>query len=1160
MNENKHKDESTPKSWKPTPSQIPEEWSTFVKELAEHANDSLQKSPIYILDVRYNATRVGEQARLAGLPWHVVMAGYMWEYDEETIRQSTLPDCDLVINCMKQVVIYAREIEEEHLPVLLTPPYDDLGALLLTTIIYFQTLKQLQERSGDRQYKGKLQASIESVGQTLRNIFKRLGLWHWKRDIEDLSEQLYAPRKFRMMNKELSAILKRDTPLLEKVRQSLESVYRETTQHPILVVPVPCSVSGLKRRQQSLLGASQKRMLNGFDLVTFDVVVPTVHNCYDAFGVLSQLGHVQERIIEQITDPKPNGNSNISLKLYLQIANESASDQGSKDAQVYPCNLHIATPLMNAMTWYGCLHPACYPIYTKASNIGRVTPPTIKNLWQSEEGKVFVSIQEALTKDNVFPNEETPIVVFEKNRKFVHLPKGATALDFAYTMGFSIGSHTTEIFVNTRPSPLYRELDAGDVVEVRTANDIQVLEHWLSYVKTPQALREIQLALNARGLYRRGYNQLREILEQHNYLLTPDSLEDELQQVGKEFDIGFSELLERLDKQEEIKYTPQWMAEQIMEHIAEINEPSPVEMSKMSWIPVLDKQATMQVKKVRKQKLCGICSPTYPHDMSLLGRLRKRTGVLVVHKENCPHLIGTRSVFLPMNWEPEPPAFRVSFFLIAQDRKGLVLDLTKQLLSQQCELLSLYADAVEFSQARVRFKVEVHTDKEVFAILRIVSAMEGVIRTEIDAAATSQRVLDRLRTQPERKRTLEAEIVEYEWKEAMHTLAPRNTRLSNPFDISHSATPRMFFGRSQEISTIQEHLCDGESGKGIILYGPLRSGKSSICSNFMQQHLSSNHTNRPIWGILFSLQNAIQGREESLFQQLAESISRRFSIQFQQTAPQWSDLSSIDSPQNRFQNILQACIARVPHSRLIIALDEFGGVIESFNHSTLSFSFFSFWRNLLEQIPQVSLLFALPTSAHIILNSQQFANVFSFMRDVPVTYLDTISARQLLVGPLRERNIEVYPTTVALALKLTGGSPYYMTILGQHLIDYLNKLPRLQLINDVVLRAVIEKIINESTGNNFTYLKQELLREEEFRILERFVYLSEKFKQSKVQSKHIANSLNIPLHDTRKHLDRLRQGLIFDETGPDSNPYYSFKIEIIRRWLLRHRDFFHSFS
>ena len=85
----------------------------------------------------------------------------------------------------------------------------------------------------------------------------------------------------------------------------------------------------------------------------------------------------------------------------------------------------------------------------------------------------------------------------------------------------------------------------------------------------------------------------------------------------------------------------------------------------------------------------------------------------------------------------------------------------------------------------------------------------------------------------------------------------------------------------------------------------------------------------------------MQGKEESLFQQLAESVSRRFSVQFQQPAPQWSDLS-IDDPQLRFQLIIQECISRVPHSRLIIAFDEFGGAIESFHrwYTPIQFLFF----------------------------------------------------------------------------------------------------------------------------------------------------------------------------------------------------------------------------
>ena len=104
--------------------------------------------------------------------------------------------------------------------------------------------------------------------------------------------------------------------------------------------------------------------------------------------------------------------------------------------------------------------------------------------------------------------------------------------------------------------------------------------------------------------------------------------------------------------------------------------------------------------------------------------------------------------------------------------------------------------------------------------------------------------------------------------------------------------------------------------------------------------------------------------------------------------------------------------------------------------------------------------------------------------------------------------------------------------------------------------SVAEQIIQENTGNNFNFLKQELQDERERRILENIVELSWLIKQSKVQCKAIADRLDISVYETRQHLDRLRDGLILDEFGPRSNPYYSFKIELVRRWLLHHREFF----
>ncbi len=593
----------------------------------------------------------------------------------------------------------------------------------------------------------------------------------------------------------------------------------------------------------------------------------------------------------------------------------------------------------------------------------------------------------------------------------------------------------------------------------------------------------------------------------------------------------------------------------LIKMIAERNEPLSTDTGRASWVPVLDMQITAHRKLFRQQKLCNFCQPTYPRDMKIMGRLRKQSGTLVVHKESCPHLIdhaGRRSTLLPMIWQLLPPAFRVAFFLIAQDRRGLVLDLARQLRQHQCDLLSIHADANSMNgEARIRFTIEVYSDTVVLDIWYELYSIDNVTKVEIDAASTSIRIYDRLQKLRQQKENVSKKIIlEVVSEEARKIEESRNILLDNPFDISRPATAKMFFGRSLETEIMQRELCDGQQGKALIIYGPRRSGKSSICKNFLEQQVHP-----PYWSTLFSLQNAVQQNEETILLQLAGKVHEQFAKQLHQSVSGWEEYNDPD-PQLRFRRFLQNCIAQVPDSRLILALDEFGGVIESFEQKVLEYRFFTYWKELMSTIPQLSLILALPTSSHSTLTSRKFVNVFSFAQPLPLTFLDTKSAQHLLVDPLREQNIGIHPNTLALALRISGGSPYYMTLIGQQLIHYLNKEIHQQHIADVDLRMVVDQLIEKGASQNFDFLREELQSNVEARILEGFIELTSRTKESKVQYKKLAAWLNMPPSIVRRHLDRLRIGLILDENGPLSNPYYSFKIELVRSWLTRNRWFF----
>src|SRR5437879_2943977 len=99
--------------WKPTPTQVPEEWMKLAETLAQEAKGSQHA---YVLKVKYDAQRVGDLLRSWGLPWQVVIAGYLWEYDKELIIRAKLEGVDDVLSHINEANLYAKYIEDENLP------------------------------------------------------------------------------------------------------------------------------------------------------------------------------------------------------------------------------------------------------------------------------------------------------------------------------------------------------------------------------------------------------------------------------------------------------------------------------------------------------------------------------------------------------------------------------------------------------------------------------------------------------------------------------------------------------------------------------------------------------------------------------------------------------------------------------------------------------------------------------------------------------------------------------------------------------------------------------------------------------------------------------------------------------------------------------------
>ncbi|MBC7456147.1 MAG: bifunctional (p)ppGpp synthetase/guanosine-3',5'-bis(diphosphate) 3'-pyrophosphohydrolase, partial [Massilia sp.] len=90
---------------------------------------------------------------------------------------------------------------------------------------------------------------------------------------------------------------------------------------------------------------------------------------------------------------------------------------------------------------------------------------------------------------DLFPDS---VYVFTPKSKIIALPRGATALDFAYTIHTGIGDHTVGVKINNEVASLRTELRNGDIVEIVTDPQSRPSPTWLAFVRTGKARSAIR--------------------------------------------------------------------------------------------------------------------------------------------------------------------------------------------------------------------------------------------------------------------------------------------------------------------------------------------------------------------------------------------------------------------------------------------------------------------------------------------------------------------------------------------------------------------------------------------------------------------------------------------------------------------------------------------
>lgn len=306
----------------------------------------------------------------------------------------------------------------------------------------------------------------------------------------------------------------------------------------------------------------------------------------------------------------------------------------------------------------------------------------LQEVLENSEGNAVDFVEDF--KLNLYAKE---IFVFTPNGELKSLPKGATPLDFAFSIHSEVGMHTRGAKVNNKLVPLNYKLKSGDQVEIITAENAAPSQSWLDYATTARALSKIKSALREtkKEVAEEGKEILRRKLKQLKIVLTEDVVNELVTyfKVKTSLDIFYQVATNDINNQ-------------MLKDFA-----SSRNTSIFSFNFFRKKSAGQEVKDKAKDKkdydlivfgkdgetldysFAKCCNPI-PGD-SIFGFITINEGIKV-HKKNCPNALSMHSNYayriLPARWiKSSEREYEVSVKLTGIDRKGLVGDITNYIHS-----------------------------------------------------------------------------------------------------------------------------------------------------------------------------------------------------------------------------------------------------------------------------------------------------------------------------------------------------------------------------------------------------------------------------------------------------------------------------------------------
>ncbi|HSC06514.1 MAG TPA: bifunctional (p)ppGpp synthetase/guanosine-3',5'-bis(diphosphate) 3'-pyrophosphohydrolase [Steroidobacteraceae bacterium] len=302
-------------------------------------------------------------------------------------------------------------------------------------------------------------------------IADRLGLYSIKVELEELGFKALYPQRYRVIEKELKRARGNQKQFVGKIADALRAALAKGG--------IQAQVEGREKHLFSVYRKMRKKgvPLNEIvDVYGFRIVVDSADTVYRALGIVHGLYKpMPGRFKDYVAIPRINGYQSLHTTLF-------GPNGVPLEVQIRTVDMHRVAETGIAAHWK----------YKTGEKLGDAQQDRarewLNQLMQMQDAGNSEEFLESVKVD-LFPDK---VYVFTPKGEILRLPRGATAVDFAYAVHTDVGNRCVAAKVDRRLVPLRTALRNGQTVEIITAKGATPNPAWMGFVASAKARAAIR--------------------------------------------------------------------------------------------------------------------------------------------------------------------------------------------------------------------------------------------------------------------------------------------------------------------------------------------------------------------------------------------------------------------------------------------------------------------------------------------------------------------------------------------------------------------------------------------------------------------------------------------------------------------------------------------